>query len=93
VPDFLLPSADRSVRVVNVKPAHALADPEVAAALEWPGRLIEAHGWAYEIWSGEDTKPAPALHHRLNSRPTLALVAEGRGRCRTREIREPRACR
>jgi hypothetical protein len=54
VPDFLLVGADRSATVVNVKPASKLADPEVAAALAWPGKLIDTHGWRYEIWSGED---------------------------------------
>jgi hypothetical protein len=42
------------VRVVNVKPPGRLARPEVAAALAWPGELIERHGWQYEIWSGAD---------------------------------------
>jgi hypothetical protein len=54
VPDFLLVHADGSAGVVNVKPAGRLADPEVAAALDWPRRLIEAHGWAYQVWSGDD---------------------------------------
>jgi hypothetical protein len=54
VPDFLLVHADESVRVVDVKPAAKLADPKVAAALAWPGRLVEARGWEYEVWSGED---------------------------------------
>lgn len=54
VPDFLLTSADGSVAVVNVKPAERLADPAIAAALAWPATLIEDHGWAHEIWSGDD---------------------------------------
>jgi len=54
VPDFLLVHADKSVRVVNVKPAGKLAEPRTAEALAWPGRLIEGHGWHYEIWSGAD---------------------------------------
>ena len=40
VPDFLLVHADQTVRWCNVKPAARLADPEVAEALEWPGRLV-----------------------------------------------------
>jgi len=52
VPDFLLVHADQSVQVVNVKPASRLADPQIAEALAWPGRLFEAHGWQHEIWSG-----------------------------------------
>ncbi|MGH3235155.1 MAG: TnsA-like heteromeric transposase endonuclease subunit [Streptosporangiaceae bacterium] len=54
VPDFLLAHAGKSVRVVNVKPAGKLAEPRIAEALAWPGELIEAHGWQYEIWSGAD---------------------------------------
>ncbi len=54
VPDFLLAHADGSVRVVNVKPAGKLAEPRTAEALAWPGRLVEGHGWQYEIWSGAD---------------------------------------
>lgn len=54
VPDFLLVHADNSVRAVNVKPAERLADPTIAEALEWPGRLFQAHGWEHEIWSGVD---------------------------------------
>jgi hypothetical protein len=54
VPDFLLVRDSRPVRVVNVKPGSRLGDPEIAEALAWPGQLIEAHGWEYEIWSGGD---------------------------------------
>lgn len=54
VPDFLLVHADRSVRVVNVKPVSRLADPRIEEALAWPGRLFQAHGWEHEIWSGAD---------------------------------------
>ena len=52
VPDFLLVRADQTVQVVNVKPAARLADPAVAEALAWPGRLFEARGWDHEIWTG-----------------------------------------
>ncbi|SRR5712691_4955950 len=54
VPDFLLVHADRTVRVVNVKPAARMADPAVAEALAWPGELFEARGWGHEIWAGTD---------------------------------------
>jgi hypothetical protein len=40
VPDFLLVRADRTVQVVNVKPAARLADPAVAEALAWPRPLF-----------------------------------------------------
>jgi TnsA endonuclease N terminal len=52
VPDFLLVHANRSVRVVNVKPADRLAEPRIAEALAWPGELFDARGWQHEIWSG-----------------------------------------
>jgi hypothetical protein len=54
VPDFFLVRADESALLVNVKPAARLADPAVAGALEWPGRLAREHGWDYEVWSGAD---------------------------------------
>jgi hypothetical protein len=54
VPDFLLVHADKSVQVVNVKPAGRLAEPRIAEALAWPGGLFEAHGWQHEIWTGAD---------------------------------------
>lgn len=54
VPDFLLVMRSGTVRVINVKPADRLRDPEIAEALAWPGELIERHGWEYEIWSGAD---------------------------------------
>jgi hypothetical protein len=54
VPDFLLASRSGQAAVVNVKPAHRLADTAVAEALAWPGALFTAHGWRYEVWSGCD---------------------------------------
>jgi hypothetical protein len=54
VPDYLLEMKSGVVRVVNVKPAERLADPDIAAALAWPGELVRRHGWQYEIWSGAD---------------------------------------
>jgi hypothetical protein len=54
VPDFLLVRADRTVTVVNVKPAARLADPVVAEALDWPGEVFEDRGWGHEIWTGAD---------------------------------------
>ena len=54
VPDFLLGSTGGEVSVVNVKPAARLEDPKIAEALMWPGELITAHGWRYEVWSGCD---------------------------------------
>ena len=54
MPDFLLVRADRTVQMVNVKPAARLADPAVAEALAWPGELFEDRGWGHEIWTGAD---------------------------------------
>lgn len=54
VPDLLLVMRSGTVRVVNVKPADRLADPNIAEALGWPGELVERHGWEYEVWSGAD---------------------------------------
>ena len=54
VPDFLLVSAGGAATVVNVKPAHRLADAKVAEALDWPGALFASCGWDYEVWSGCD---------------------------------------
>jgi hypothetical protein len=54
VPGFFLVRADESALLVNVKPAARLADPVVAGALEWPGRLAREHGWDYEVWGGDD---------------------------------------
>ena len=54
VPDFLLLHGDRTVQVVNVKPAARLADPAVAEVLAWPGELFMARGWGHEVWTGAD---------------------------------------
>lgn len=54
VPDFLLISADGDLLVVNVKPRARLADATVAATMAWAGRLIERHGWRFEVWSEPD---------------------------------------
>ena len=54
VPDFLLVTKAGTARLVNVKPAARLQDPEIAEALAWPGVLAGQHGWEYEVWSGAD---------------------------------------
>lgn len=53
VPDFLLQTTAGFV-VVDVKPAELVNDPDVAAVMAWTGRLCEAKGWRYEVWSGAD---------------------------------------
>ncbi|MFJ6892696.1 hypothetical protein [Streptomyces hokutonensis] len=41
-----------TVRVVNVKPADRLQDPEIVQAPAWPGEPFRQRGWEYAIWSG-----------------------------------------
>lgn len=53
VPDYLFATAGGVVTVVNVKPADRLRDPKIVAALAWLGAVFRAHGWGYEVWSGE----------------------------------------
>jgi hypothetical protein len=40
------------VRVVDVKPAGRLVDPDVARIFTWTGGLCGGLGWEYEVWSG-----------------------------------------
>jgi hypothetical protein len=54
VPDLLLLHRDRTVTVVDVKPAELLGDPVVAAVFKWAGPLIQMRGWRFEVWSGAD---------------------------------------
>jgi TnsA-like endonuclease N terminal len=80
VPDFLLVHANRTVQVVNVKPAARLSDPVVAEALAGPGELFEARGWGHEIWTGAD--------------PVLAFGGSRSGPTgRSRAYRRRRHCR
>lgn len=50
IPDYLL-ITDTGPVVVDVKPAHRLADPKVAFTFEWTRELVEARGWRYEVAS------------------------------------------
>jgi len=79
VPDFFLVRADQSALLVNVKPAAQLADPEVAAALEWPGQLARAHGWDYEIWTGTDPVYLANLRFLAGYRRPWLVAAETAG--------------
>lgn len=54
VPDLLLSHRDGRVTVVDVKPAHRLADPTVRAVFGWTAELMELRGWDFEVWSGAD---------------------------------------
>jgi len=54
IPDFLLWDGIGAATVVDVKPAGLLAEPTVTRTLAWVGKLIEARGWQFEVWSGCD---------------------------------------
>jgi hypothetical protein len=54
VPDVLVRAVDGSVTVVDVKPAHRLSDPKVAAVFAWTREVAACRGWAFEVWSGAD---------------------------------------
>jgi hypothetical protein len=54
VPDLLLLHESGAVTVVDVKPAHRLDDPPVAAVFAWTQRVVACRGWAFEVWSGAD---------------------------------------
>ena len=51
VPDFALLYHDDRIRIVNVKPAKRLADPDVRSLLEGAHSVFEAQGFETEIWS------------------------------------------
>jgi TnsA-like endonuclease N terminal len=75
VPDFLLVHADKSVTVVNVKPAGQFADPQTAEALAWPGLLFQARGWEHEIWTGADPVMLANLRFLAGVAPVLDMLA------------------
>lgn len=52
VPDLLLRHASGEVIVVDVKPAHRVDDPSVAAVFGWTARVLASRGWRLEVWSG-----------------------------------------
>lgn len=54
VPDFLFVRQDGHATVTDVKPGHRLADPRIAATLDWTRRAVEDRGWDYEVWTGAD---------------------------------------
>ena len=80
VPDFLLLDGAGAVSVVNVKPAHRLADPRVAESLGWAGAVFAQQGWRHEIWSGAPTVLLSNVRslaaYRDPARIDAALVAE-----------------
>ncbi|WP_370153354.1 TnsA-like heteromeric transposase endonuclease subunit [Streptacidiphilus sp. EB129] len=50
VPDFLVLREDQVPMVVDVKPRHLLADPEVSSALGWAREAVESRGWDFQVW-------------------------------------------
>jgi hypothetical protein len=56
IPDYLL-ITDQGPVVVDVKPLHRLAKPEVAFTFDWTRQEVESRGWRYEVWS----EPPPEL--------------------------------
>lgn len=50
IPDYLL-ITDQGPKIVDVKPAHRLSNPEVKATFAWTRAALERRGWMYEVWS------------------------------------------
>lgn len=75
-PDYLLTCEDSSVVVVDVKPAAMCKKPEVAAVLDWTGRLCRAKGWRYEIFHGEDPVLMANLRFLAHGRRSMFLDEE-----------------
>ncbi|BBX30703.1 TnsA-like heteromeric transposase endonuclease subunit [Mycolicibacterium alvei] len=57
VPDFLLIDEQGPI-VVDVKPLARLGKPKVSFTLDWTRKIVEGHGWRYEVWS-----EPPATEH------------------------------
>ncbi|OLT18044.1 hypothetical protein BJF81_06785 [Ornithinimicrobium sp. CNJ-824] len=54
VPDVLLVHVDRTVTLVDVKPAEFLDKSAVRAQFDWTRGLCRDKGWGYEVFSGGD---------------------------------------
>lgn len=50
VPDYLLVTKQGPV-IVDVKPRHRLAKPQVALQFAWTREVVESRGWRFEVWS------------------------------------------
>jgi hypothetical protein len=55
IPDYLLLTDDGPV-VVDVKPRHRIARPDVASVFAWTRSAVLSRGWRFEVWS----EPPPA---------------------------------
>ena len=76
VPDYLLLHRNGTVEVVDVKPADMLDKPEIAAVLDWTGRLMAERGWRYSIWSGADPIELTNVRFLAQGRRTRFVDAE-----------------
>jgi hypothetical protein len=56
VPDLLLVSPDGGVTVADIKAPSRMADPGVRAQFAWTRRVCTGRGWAFEAWSGADSR-------------------------------------
>lgn len=61
VPDYAVLLRDDSIKILDVKPAGMLEQPNIAEALAWAGAWFEACGWGYEIAS----EPEPIVFQNL----------------------------
>lgn len=50
IPDYLL-MTDQGPKIVDVKPARRLSNPDVEATFAWTRAALERRGWMYEVWS------------------------------------------
>lgn len=75
-PDYLLMCRDGSVVVVDVKPAGMCEEPEVAAVLEWTGRLCRSRGWRYEVFHGGEPVVMANLRFLAQGRRSMFLDEE-----------------
>jgi hypothetical protein len=56
VPDLMLTGADGGVTVVDVKAPSRMADPGVRSQFAWTRQVCAGRGWAFEAWSGADSR-------------------------------------
>ena len=64
IPDYLL-ITDHGPKVVDVKPARRLSQPEVASTFAWTRSALQRRGWLYEVWS-ERSNARGDVHECVN---------------------------
>lgn len=72
-PDYLLTGRGGLVVVVDVKPARMCEEPDVAAVLEWTGRLCRRRGWRYEVFHGGEPVVMANLRFLAQGRRAMFL--------------------